>query len=119
MERTYCGKHIILEVWTAKDEPALGSVETIRDAFLTAAETCGATVLGHNWHHFGEGCGVTGVVMLSESHMSIHTWPEYGYAAVDVFMCGDCDPANAIDDIVQGLNAYSFEYSELSRGQVR
>jgi len=47
-------------------------------------------------HNFGEGSGVTGVVLLAESHISIHTWPELKYAAVDIFMCGACDPQRAI-----------------------
>lgn len=88
----YCGRHLLLEIWTYKMESWLLDVQYISNAMKKAATVSGATILGDNWHTFGPGCGVTGVITLSESHMSIHTWPEYGYAAIDVFMCGECDP---------------------------
>ncbi len=53
-------------------------------------------MLSDHFHHFGEGCGVSGVVVLAESHLSVHTWPENGYAAFDVFVCGTCDPLHAV-----------------------
>ncbi len=54
-------------------------------------------------HGFGSGAGVTGVALLAESHITVHTWPERGYAAFDVFMCGDCDPEAAASTIAQAV----------------
>lgn len=62
---------------------------------MTAAEAGGASVLQAHFHPFGSGKGVTGVVLLAESHITVHTWPEHDYAAFDVFMCGACRPMQA------------------------
>lgn len=62
----------------------------------TAATAAGATILHSHFHPFGIGQGITGVVLLAESHMSIHTWPEQQFAAVDIFMCGDSRPEEAL-----------------------
>ncbi len=89
----FLGRHVLAEFWGCSnvDNPA-----TVEDALVTAAKLAGATVLDANLHHFGEGLGVTGVLILAESHMSIHSWPEFGYAAIDVFVCGKADPHKAI-----------------------
>ena len=87
------GKHLLIEqsgVISALQSDALDTV--LRQAALAA----GATVLDSNFHDFGEGCGYTGVIVLAESHISIHTWPENNYAALDIFMCGECDPDTAL-----------------------
>jgi S-adenosylmethionine decarboxylase len=86
----YAGDHLLVEMWDAR---ALTDVTLIREALETAARAAGATVLFSHFHPFGEGLGVSGVSILAESHISIHTWPERGYAAIDVFMCGSCDPS--------------------------
>ena len=114
--REHCGKHLIVEVWTDIDNPVLTDENVIRKAFLQGAADSQATVIGHNWHSFGPGEGITGVVMLSESHMSVHTWPEHGYASVDVYMCGDCDPHLSVPAISNGLNAKRTEVTTLLRG---
>lgn len=81
-----------------------------------AAVVCGATVVQKNFHHFSP-YGVSGVVIIAESHLAIHTWPEYGYAAVDLFTCGaTCDPKAAYDYLQEALGAGSAFYSELKRG---
>ena len=87
------GLHLIIDIET---EVNLSNVEAIRTGLEQAARVCGATVLGCAIHPFGEGAGVTGVVLLAESHISIHTWPELNFAAVDIFMCGSCDPHRAL-----------------------
>ena len=89
---------------------------SIEETFNKGAEIAGATVLNQQWHHFGEGYGITGVVMLAESHMSIHTWPEHGYAAIDVFMCGDCDPKKTLTAMMECFNPKSYSINELTRG---
>lgn len=80
------GTHLIIEFFDAQH---LHDGAPILRAMRQAAEAAGALVLNENIHDFGTGQGVTGVVMLAESHISIHTWPEHNYAALDVFMCGD------------------------------
>ena len=64
-----------------------------------AASLAGATILGAFLHPFGQSFGVTGFLVLAESHISVHTWPEHDYAAFDVFMCGDTEPQAAVDHI--------------------
>lgn len=80
------------------------------------ASDCGATVLGGDFHKFDGGEGVTGVLMLAESHISIHTWPEHRYAAVDVFMCGDADPGKAVIPIKEAFESDKMETESLERG---
>lgn len=83
---------------------------------VNAAEHCGATVVEKNFHMFSP-YGVSGVVIISESHLAIHTWPEYGYAAVDLFTCGtSCDPLLAYHYLSEKLACGSSFYSELKRG---
>jgi S-adenosylmethionine decarboxylase len=81
------GKHCILELYGC-DRSRLDDEAFLRDTITTAARRAGATLLHLITHRF-EPQGVTGLALLAESHISIHTWPESGYAAVDVFTCGD------------------------------
>ena len=81
------GKHCILELYEC-DPSRLDDEALLRTSITTAAKSAGATLLNLITHHF-EPQGVTGLALLAESHISIHTWPESGYAAVDVFTCGD------------------------------
>lgn len=87
----YAGTHLLIDMYGAS--PALlGNVDYLRRACEDAAKACGATILGGHYHPFGEGYGVSGVTLLAESHISVHTWPERQYAAFDIFVCGKCDP---------------------------
>ncbi len=89
------------------------------DALLRkAAMNAGARILHSHFHGFGEGAGVTGVVLLAESHISIHTWPEYGFAAVDIFMCGSAQPQQALIIIEAALQARSCELRTIERGSL-
>ncbi|MEB3360611.1 MAG: adenosylmethionine decarboxylase, partial [Synechococcaceae cyanobacterium] len=81
------GKHCILELYDC-DSSKLNDESFLRDTITDAAKRAGATLLNLITHRF-EPQGVTGLALLAESHISIHTWPEAGYAAVDVFTCGD------------------------------
>lgn len=84
----------------------LGDAALIEQALREAASAANARIVGLHMHHFGEGMGLTGVAMLAESHISIHTWPEEGVAAVDLFVCGENADAEAgLDVIVQQLGA--------------
>jgi S-adenosylmethionine decarboxylase len=88
------GRHWLIEFYGA---PRLSDARHIRRALRAAVAACGATLLRLQLHHFGPGRGVTGVAMLAESHISIHTWPEAEYAAIDIFLCGPSDPALALE----------------------
>jgi S-adenosylmethionine decarboxylase len=91
------GKHWIVEFYGAR---ALGDVKVIRSALKRAATLSGATLLKIQLHYFDAGGGVTGVALLAESHISIHTWPERAYAAIDIFMCGNkCSPRAALESL--------------------
>ena len=95
----------------------LVSCEAI-DALLRAAATAaGATILHSHFHSFGPQQGVTGVLLLAESHISIHTWPEFGFAAADIFMCGDAAPQLALDVIEGALCAGSRVIHTIARGR--
>ena len=95
----------------------LADPAAIEAVLRAAADAAGATPVGGHFHPFGPGLGVTGVLLLQESHISIHTWPEHGFAAVDVFMCGAARPEKAIEAIAAALAAGSVELRELARGR--
>ena len=109
----YAGGHLLLDLWHAENLTDPRQIET---ALCDAARACGATVLHSHVHQFGEGGGVSGVVVLAESHVNIHTWPERGFAAVDVFMCGACDPLKAVPVLKAAFRAGRVELGEHRRG---
>lgn len=93
----YDGVHLLADLHGCSGP--LADAQAIEAALRGAAEAAGATLLDVNVHPFGEGQGVTGVALLAESHISIHSWPEHGYAALDFFLCGrkhDIDAALAV-----------------------
>lgn len=112
---SYAGMHVIVDFWDSNEE-ILKDSDAIRSCLIRAAREAGATVLADNFHYFGEESGVTGVVVLSESHISIHTWPEENYAAVDIFMCGSCDPRTSVNVIAAALESKKFDSNILFRG---
>ncbi len=93
---TFAGTHLLVDVIDAKNlrEPAV-----IEKSLKRAALDAGATVLHGHFHSFGPGQGVSGMLVLAESHISIHTWPDRGFAAIDIFMCGKCDPMDSLPEI--------------------
>ena len=109
------GRHLIAEL-SGVAPHLLANPESIRALLVDAAQASGAHVLGANMHHFGEGQGVTGVVLLAESHMSIHTWPEHGYAAIDIFVCGECEPRRALERVVAAFGPCKCESGVIVRG---
>jgi S-adenosylmethionine decarboxylase len=90
---TYAGTHLLVDFWGGS---RLNDAALMEDALRESAEAAGATLLHVHVHEFGGGGGVSGVAVLAESHISVHTWPELDYAAFDVFMCGECEPENAV-----------------------
>ena len=111
----YAGLHLLIELWECKN---LNNPETIDKVLRDAALAAGATILHSHMHHFSPSGGVSGVVVLAESHISIHTWPERDYAAIDIFMCGDCNPHDAIPTIQAGLRPGQLDVSEHKRGKI-
>ena len=109
----FAGTHVLAELWDAAnlDDPKL-----IKETLSKAALDAGATVLHAHTHHFSPYSGVSGVVVLAESHITIHTWPERNYAAIDIFMCGDCNPMDAIPEIERVFAPGNLEVSEHRRG---
>jgi S-adenosylmethionine decarboxylase len=108
------GRHLIAEYYGC-DATILDDVETIRSSMLRAARVIGANILGDMFHSF-EPHGVSGSVVISESHLSIHTWPENGYVAVDIYTCGGLDPRPGFEVLGQTLQAGSFRVQEILRG---
>ncbi|MFH1646421.1 MAG: adenosylmethionine decarboxylase [Chloroflexota bacterium] len=109
------GRHLLIELLDCNEE-ALNDLGYLRDAMLTAARECGAVVLGDSFHRFSPQ-GVSGVVVIAESHLSIHTWPEFGYAAVDVFTCGTTVvPEKAAEVLIEKLGARNHSQVEIPRG---
>ncbi|MCW3796879.1 adenosylmethionine decarboxylase [Sphingomonas sp. BN140010] len=106
--------HLIADLTGCEGLCDAGLIETV---LRKAAAAAGATVLDVKLHGFGEGQGVTGVALLAESHISIHSWPEEDFAAVDIFVCGSrCDPHAALNVIVDGLRAQSSQAQIVRRG---
>ncbi len=109
------GKHLLLEL-KGCDKEVLNDLSFLKGTLLTAAGECGATVLGESFHLF-KPQGVSGVVIIAESHLFIHTWPEYGYAAADIFTCGDSvQPEKAVKVLIEKLGAESHSMIEIQRG---
>lgn len=111
------GSHLILELYSC---PAalLDDPEHVASVMTSAVEASGATMIRPFFHQFAPQ-GVSGVIIISESHFTIHTWPEYSYAAVDVFTCGDViDMDLAAETLRQGLRAGSMQKMMLSRGML-
>lgn len=109
------GRHLLVEYYDC-DVEVLDSVEIIRDAMVRAAELSGATIISDTFHHFSP-FGVSGVVVIAESHLAIHTWPEHKFAAVDLFTCGDdVDPWIGFDYLRDILKSKYFTVMEMRRG---
>lgn len=111
------GTHLILDLWGLT--PDLG-VEQMREVLIEAAGRAGATILHDSFHDFeGRGDqpgGFTGVLVLAESHISIHTWPEADYAAIDIFMCGDARIDEALEHILGALDPRRHALHRIGRG---
>ena len=110
--RVFAGTHLIVEV---VDGEGLDDEARIQRAFRDCVDACGATLLHIHTHKFSPQ-GVSGVAVLAESHISVHTWPEIGYGAFDVFMCGDADPWRAVEVLRRAFAAGEVRVRELLRG---
>ncbi len=111
----FAGMHLLVDLWGAQN---LCDPHLIDRALRDAAEAAGATILHSHFHHFSPNGGVSGVVVLAESHISIHTWPERDFAAVDIFMCGACDPYRSLPVLKDAFRPDSVNLTEQRRGRV-
>ncbi len=109
------GKQLLLELKDC-DKEVLNDLSLLRGILLAAAGEAGATVLDESFHRFNPQ-GVSGVVVIAESHLFIHTWPEYGYAAADIFTCGNSvQPEKAARILIEKLGAKNCSIQEIQRG---
>ena len=109
------GRHMLLELFDC-DTETLNSVDIVKTAMVEAAKRAQATIVDVVFHEFSP-FGISGVVVIAESHLAIHTWPEYRYAAVDVFSCGEVlQPQVAADYLVEQFGAARASVVELQRG---
>ena len=113
--QTYAGAHLLVDFWGGS---RLNDTELMAEALREAAEASDATVLHIHVHEFGGEGGVSGVAVLAESHISVHTWPELDYAAFDVFMCGACRPEKAVKVLERYFSPTRSDISEQKRGLV-
>jgi S-adenosylmethionine decarboxylase len=111
----FAGMHLLVDLWGASNlcDPA-----HIDASLREAATLAGATILHSHFHHFTPNGGVSGVLVLAESHISIHTWPERDFAAVDIFMCGACDPYLSVPVLQQAFAPSRMDVDEQRRGRV-
>lgn len=113
METT--GRHVLVE-YRGCNRGVLDDKPRLEAMMRRAAEIAGATVVGTLFHNYAPQ-GVSGVVVVEESHFSIHTWPEYGYAAADFYTCGECRPEAAHDELMAALEATDHEMMVVDRGR--
>jgi S-adenosylmethionine decarboxylase len=112
----FAGMHLIVDMWDAK---YLNDAISIEAALREAAHSAKATVLHGHFHVFTPLGGVTGVLLLAESHISIHTWPEHSFAAIDLFMCAGCDAHDGIDALKRWFAPRRISIKALRRGTSR
>ena len=111
----FAGTHLIVDLWEAERLDEIGHIE---ETFKECIEEAGATLLHMHFHHFTPNGGVSGVAVLAESHISIHTWPECGYAALDIFMCGDAKPHKAVPILKRAFNSARVQLGDHKRGMI-
>ena len=108
------GAHLIIDVYQAK---RLNDLDHIEATLRRCVDAAGATLLHIHLHHFEPNGGVSGVAVLAESHISIHSWPENGYAALDIFMCGNANPDACVPVLRDAFSPTKIAVSEYLRGQ--
>ncbi len=116
------GRHLLAE-FGGCDPERLADLDHVRSSMLAAAAASGATIVTHSFHHFASqdgGAGVSGAVIIAESHLALHTWPEHRFAALDFFTCGHgVDVRKALDYLKTAFLASTEELVEVERGPLR
>ncbi len=110
------GSHVLIELFDC-DVNLIGSVDIIEEVMIKSVEVSGATMIKPFFHQFSPH-GVSGICVVAESHFAIHTWPEHGYAAVDLFSCGEFDYMEAMKFISNKLGAGEMTASMVERGNI-
>ena len=110
------GSHLLIEFHNCNRD-VLNSVEDIRSIMLESVQESGATLIQPFFHRFTPH-GVSGICVVAESHFAVHTWPEHGYAAVDLFSCGEYDYEKALEVIARGLESDRWSASLVERGDI-
>lgn len=109
------GTHLILDVWDAAPS-SLSDLEYVKSSLLNAAKKAGATIIGYKFHKFHP-TGVSGIILIAESHISIHTWPDKGYASIDIYTCGNkCFPSEAKKQILEAFRVKRADVARIDRG---
>lgn len=109
----FAGTHLILDFWGGKK---LDDLELMERALRECVDKCRATLLHIHLHHFTPNGGISGVAVLAESHISVHTWPERDFAAFDIFMCGNAKPEEAISVLKRAFSPKTMKITENLRG---
>ena len=115
-DRKQFGRHYLVD-FSGCDPESIKFVSSIRESLLRAVEDCGATLVDHLFHQY-EPVGASGVVLIAESHLSVHTWPEDCFVAVDLFTCGDTDADAAIETMRRAFGAQEVTIKVIVRGQL-
>ena len=109
------GTHLLVDLRDCSTE-AIKDLEYVKDSLVKAAKEASATIVDVSFHEFNP-FGISGMVVIAESHLSIHTWPEYGYAAVDIFTCGDLiKPEIAASYLIERFRSQNPSVVEMKRG---
>lgn len=109
----FAGTHLILGFWGGKK---LDNLQLMENSLRDCVSNCGATLLHIHLHHFTPNGGISGVAVLAESHISVHTWPERDFAAFDIVMCGDAQPEEAIAILMRAFTPNKINITENLRG---
>tara|TARA_B100000676_G_scaffold105055_2_gene104844 strand:+ start:772 stop:1173 length:402 start_codon:yes stop_codon:yes gene_type:complete len=109
------GKHLLIEA-NKCNAKLIDDMDFIKSVMITAAKISGASIVGEKFHKFSP-FGVTGILSIAESHITIHTWPEYYYAAIDIFTCSTLfEPNKAANFLIKSLESKNFDIQEIERG---
>ncbi len=114
--QVFAGSHLIIDLWGAE---RLDDLDHMEAAMRLAVEKSKATLLHIHLHHFTPNGGISGVAVLAESHISVHTWPEKNFAAFDVFMCGQAEPEQAVLVLNEFFKPTNYQVNNLRRGQIK
>jgi S-adenosylmethionine decarboxylase len=111
----YAGSHLIIDLWYTRFD---NKIDTLKGIIKKAVLIANATILHIHLHRFGKEEGISGVAILAESHISVHTWPERDYIAFDIFMCGDTKPKDAAQYLIDTLKPKKNKITDLRRGVI-
>ena len=111
----YAGSHLIIDLWNTSFD---NRINTLKKIIKKAVLIANATMLHIHLHRFGKEEGISGVAILAESHISVHTWPERDYIAFDIFMCGDTNPKEAAQFLIDTLKPKKNKNKSLRRGVI-